>query len=550
MGQQSLENTEPQNLEEGSSKSISDNVSKTSKKDETNVLKIVFFVFLFLVFLILAGITVLYFILRPRIILARGITMLAGTDSREMEMHVENFGVNKEAVNLSLTKQMEKTKIDVIVEGNSGPGEVFQTKQLSLIEAGQKQYIKADHSRKNDLLTQFLTLYPELDSLDEFHLIKPIFWGDSWLVRKNDSLELSYDASDFDFLKSFLTTFALEINNFSQKTSVDQEKIFVYDLFFNEPGLEGFFLAAIKDLEEKSDPASHQLRTLLEETEDWEDFNLKLFLNKKDLRIKKLEAWSPPLELPVKEITLEEAARGEITPFGYILQNFVNVSHEDPDSSVTKLLEITFASPEDIEEIQIPTATVGLDSLDEGTQELLLFVVSSFFFDAELEGESLSQSNQFSTKSHETKLFFTQGNYDEMLASSENLKEVASSDEEKAIAHYWTGLSYYKLSNLDNAEFNLIEATKLDSSYAAPYVTLAAISYEKGAFQQGLDYSLKCAELDSDYAWCYNNIGLGYLYKNDYDQGIQYLEKAVELDPLSFVFNDNLKRAREAKAKL
>jgi len=64
-------------------------------------------------------------------------------------------------------------------------------------------------------------------------------------------------------------------------------------------------------------------------------------------------------------------------------------------------------------------------------------------------------------------------------------------------------------------------------------------------YQKGLDQSKTCAEIEPDYAWCYNNIGLGYLFLGFKDLGIQNLQKAVALDPLTFVFQDNLNRAKK-----
>nr|MBP9781730.1 tetratricopeptide repeat protein [Candidatus Woesebacteria bacterium] len=74
--------------------------------------------------------------------------------------------------------------------------------------------------------------------------------------------------------------------------------------------------------------------------------------------------------------------------------------------------------------------------------------------------------------------------------------------------------------------------------------TLGAISADRGNFEQMKTYSLKCVEYDPQYGWCYNNLGLSYAYLGQKTEAITQLEKAVSLDPLSFVFNDNLKRVK------
>lgn len=156
-------------------------------------------------------------------------------------------------------------------------------------------------------------------------------------------------------------------------------------------------------------------------------------------------------------------------------------------------------------------------------------------------------SEEFNKLSHETKLLFGQGKYREQLNSANELLKLADNNQERAIAYYWRGLAQYQLNQVNAARSDLIKSTELDPKYAAPYVTLSAISFNEQNYPQGLNYALKCVELDPDYDWCHNNLGLAYLYLGQREKGISELEKAVSLDPTSYVFNDNLNRAKASR---
>jgi signal peptidase I len=151
---------------------------------------------------------------------------------------------------------------------------------------------------------------------------------------------------------------------------------------------------------------------------------------------------------------------------------------------------------------------------------------------------------EFNEKANEAKLLFGQGKYEEQLTSAQELLQLATNDSEKAIAYYWEGLAYYNLGNETLAEASLKDSVSSDIEYAAPYVTLSAISFNERDYDKGLEYAIKCVELDENYGWCHNNLGLAYAYLGEKDKAISELEKAVELDTQSYVFNDNLKRVK------
>lgn len=152
---------------------------------------------------------------------------------------------------------------------------------------------------------------------------------------------------------------------------------------------------------------------------------------------------------------------------------------------------------------------------------------------------------EFNTKLEEARLYFAQGKFAQQLKASEELLTLSEIPNEQATAYYWIGLAEYKLHSIEKAKEHLLHAAELNIQYSGPYVTLAAIAYDEGRYQDGLQLAKKCAELDPTYAWCHNNIGLGYLYLNQKQKGIEELQKAVSLDPTNYTFSDNLKRAKE-----
>lgn len=155
--------------------------------------------------------------------------------------------------------------------------------------------------------------------------------------------------------------------------------------------------------------------------------------------------------------------------------------------------------------------------------------------------------NHFNQKSNVTKQIWGNGRYTEALDEAQRLLSLADTDYQKAIAYYWIGLSNYSLNNVDIAETNLLLAVQLDGEYAAPYVTLSAISMGKTDYQQALSYAQKCVALDPNYAWCHNNLGLVYDLTGKHEEGIRELKQAVSLDPESFVFSNNLKRMQDSQ---
>lgn len=162
-----------------------------------------------------------------------------------------------------------------------------------------------------------------------------------------------------------------------------------------------------------------------------------------------------------------------------------------------------------------------------------------------LERASSNSNPEFFDGLQKTKLLWAGGEFNKSLVEAEKLLTRAKTNGEKAVAHYWTGLSYYKLNQIDKAKSEELLALELDPSFGAPYVTLAAISLGKNDCQTAFEYAEKAVAWDTNYAWSHNSLGLAYICLGNNTAGIVELEKAVELDPEAYVFRSNLQRFKE-----
>lgn len=163
------------------------------------------------------------------------------------------------------------------------------------------------------------------------------------------------------------------------------------------------------------------------------------------------------------------------------------------------------------------------------------------------EAENKNLDPEFLSETQDVKLLWGSGEYLKSLVSAQELLEKATTNEEKAAAHYWIGLSFYKLNLIDAAEREELLAVQSDPNFGAPYVTLAAISLGKNDCNKAFDYAQKAVAWDSDYAWAHNSLGLAHICLGERDMGIVEIKKAVKLDPDSYVFRNNLQRILEEK---
>jgi tetratricopeptide (TPR) repeat protein len=142
----------------------------------------------------------------------------------------------------------------------------------------------------------------------------------------------------------------------------------------------------------------------------------------------------------------------------------------------------------------------------------------------------------------EAKTLWSDGKYLDMLSPANQALSLATSNQDKAYAYYWIGVSYFKQNVLDQAMANENQAINLYPDFSGPYITRASIYMDQNNYQAALADSQKAVELDPNYAWAYNALGLSYAGLNDKTDAIKELQKAVELDPNTSLFQLNLTR--------
>ena len=521
--------------------------SPTKQKKKTNWLKIIGLFFLVLVILSLISTGIFYYvIIRPRVILASSITKTANSSSFTSQINFESLDkfLSNIAVNIEKNGQISKIIGSLSVQKDSiSPVENIT---LSSIISPEYYYYKPQKSNSAQTLNQLLTDYPQLSGMKGFGIVQPVLFGNFWLREKNSSVAHTKEISPLEqVLIGTIATFPFTINSLQNSYEFNGENYKKIVIGINKDLLINYLTDSKTSSNYFTDSDKINFLNVIKNTNGWDKDILEILVNNKgyatDIILK-----LPKLAGDVKTVSFNDLQESKINITEYIYQTLINYTNQQtPIGENIKIAEVKFSNFEENIGIDIPTNIVDFDSQTKESQDAALFTIYSIIFDQKLSLASNNQSNLFSTKSHETKLLFDKGDYSQTLTSANELLKLASSDSDKAISYYWIGLAYYSLKNIDLAEQNLNQALSLNSKYGAPYVTLAAISYQKGDYQTGLNQSLKCAEAEPDYAWCYNDIGLGYLYLGNRDLGIQNLEKAVTLDPLTFVFSDNLNRAKK-----
>jgi len=157
----------------------------------------------------------------------------------------------------------------------------------------------------------------------------------------------------------------------------------------------------------------------------------------------------------------------------------------------------------------------------------------------------IEKNNAFYKATNQAHQHFAEGNFSAVLEDATNALGNAITDKDKAIAHYWLGLGYYRQGDLVKAESEEKMAIVLDPKYAAPYVTLSGINMNRGDYVKGLALAQKAQEIDPKYPWVYNNQGIALVMLGRKNEGLEMFRKAIQLAPDSYIFKDNLTRAQE-----
>ena len=172
-----------------------------------------------------------------------------------------------------------------------------------------------------------------------------------------------------------------------------------------------------------------------------------------------------------------------------------------------------------------------------------IFVISVFFLllSRLTLGEESKSSKAYYDHIQSAKTLWAIGDYNRVIQEGELALNNSKTDQQKSGAHYWIGIGYYRLGNLDVAQQHEESAISLDSEFSGPYVTLGAIMLDKGDIPKAKELALKSVDMDNGYSWAHNLLGLVLNAEGQKEQAILEIKKAIELEPLNEVFKQNLK---------
>jgi len=150
----------------------------------------------------------------------------------------------------------------------------------------------------------------------------------------------------------------------------------------------------------------------------------------------------------------------------------------------------------------------------------------------------------FNNDIQEAKSLWSAGKYPDMLDPANQALSLAVTDQDKGLAYYWRGVSYFKQNMLDQAMTDENQAISLYPNFSGPYITRGSVYLSESNPQAALVDAKKAVQLDPNYAWAHNALGLSYADLNDKADAIAELEEAVKLDPNTSLFQLNLTRVK------
>lgn len=121
--------------------------------------------------------------------------------------------------------------------------------------------------------------------------------------------------------------------------------------------------------------------------------------------------------------------------------------------------------------------------------------------------------------------------YDISLQAAKQALLDAKTNKEKAEAHYWIGLSYYRVDAFKNAETEYNTAISLDPDYAPAFSSLSTINSRYGKTDQAIEFGKKAIALDPNYSWAHSNLGIAYFNVGKLTEAMQEFNTAIAIAP-------------------
>ncbi len=118
----------------------------------------------------------------------------------------------------------------------------------------------------------------------------------------------------------------------------------------------------------------------------------------------------------------------------------------------------------------------------------------------------------------------------------------AETNQEKATAYYWLGVSANRQGRYEEALEYQKKAIDVMPEYGPPYSSASLASLFLGDYISAKSYADECVLRDPNYAWCHYAMGAYFDHTGERKDAYNSLEKAVNLDPNSNELRDIFER--------
>jgi tetratricopeptide (TPR) repeat protein len=129
-------------------------------------------------------------------------------------------------------------------------------------------------------------------------------------------------------------------------------------------------------------------------------------------------------------------------------------------------------------------------------------------------------------------------------------KGLIKNDPNNSLVHEGLAQCYFKLSKLQMATDEVLNAIQLEPDLAQAHVTLAFIDYRKNRYEDCEKEAIVAIDLDPNNAMAYSLISLMEEHKGDYQKGILAIQKAIHINPKNYVFYVSLGRLEGEQGNL
>ncbi|MDO8669094.1 MAG: tetratricopeptide repeat protein [Candidatus Buchananbacteria bacterium] len=143
----------------------------------------------------------------------------------------------------------------------------------------------------------------------------------------------------------------------------------------------------------------------------------------------------------------------------------------------------------------------------------------------------INNSSNFDARAYETRASWIKQDWNQQNDNAKKALEDAETDEERAIAYYWLGISESRKGNIEKTKEYQLKAISLIPKYAAAHASLSYVYLVEKEYEKSLSHAKYCVEYEPNYAWCYVALGNYYWVLNQVDKAILNFKQATQLDP-------------------